>query len=152
MTATPLPALDGSPVYTINRWQYESAAGAGFGTCRLRIWEAPGTGIVAVVTELDDNPGASITNSAEQIIGALRALYPGYEVTVFEHYPAIPGSTLKWRQLDRIDWVYLDVRRPVWKPVWPVAEICDDFITRRLWMEMYGEQITATQPAAGPGC
>jgi hypothetical protein len=144
---TPLPVLNGYPVYTINRWQYPSPCRPGVGACRLRVWDAPGTGILAVVREQDDNPGPSVTRAAEQIISALGALYPGRPVVVFEHYPAAPSSTLESAREDRIAWVRLDGSRPVWAPVWPISERLPEFILHRAWWETCGQQIAAAKDA-----
>jgi hypothetical protein len=65
------------------------------GRCRVRIYlsedelDAP----VVICTELPDNPGTSITNSAEQIAAEVMRAYPMLEVPFvwIEHHP--PQST-----------------------------------------------------------
>ena len=37
------------------------------GKCRLRVWQEPGQVPVVLFTELEDNPGSSITNCIEHI-------------------------------------------------------------------------------------
>ncbi len=84
------------------------------GRCRLRVWHPER---VALVTELDDNPGPSVTNSAEVIAEEVRAMFDGY--TLVEHYDASlsrghslavvhhqPGSVATWSPLPAgLDWL-----------------------------------------------
>lgn len=54
--------------------------------CRLRLYEAPGRPPVAVVTELVDNPGLSVTNAAEYVWRALARRLDSTRFTLVEHY------------------------------------------------------------------
>lgn len=78
MTATAVrPSLDRPLDYTA-RWLRIH------GRCRLRLFEAER---IAVVTELADNRGPSVTNAIESIAGAIEALVPGVR---FADDPASP--------------------------------------------------------------
>ena len=60
------------------------------GHCRLRVYRTDAGGVVAIATELPDNPGTSITNLAEQLATAVfqREEVSGPEhFTWIEHYP-----------------------------------------------------------------
>lgn len=86
------------------------------GRCRLRIWHAEK---VALVTELDGNPGPSITNAAEQVTAAVLDVLDGLPYTIVEHYEAslcLPhrlqvvhykrGSVATWMPLPpTLDWL-----------------------------------------------
>lgn len=147
---TPLPSLAPVPVTDLRSWRYPARFGRGWGVCRLRVWDVPEVvGHVAVVTELDDNPGPSVTNSAEDIVPLLGVSWPG-PLVVFEHYPADPASTLRWARKGRVDWVRLTDAGPVWKPVWPVHPDHPDFAVHALWAQVYGPQIL--DPAYVAGC
>lgn len=145
----PLPSL-GALYSEVDRWQYPSRCGRGWGVCRLRIWRSPdgvdAQAFVAVVTELPDNPGPSITNSAESIILRLQDTLPGY-LLVFEHYPAVPGSALRQCRHHRIDRVYLRGPEAAWQPVWPVHPSHPFFGAHQLWAQVYAETITGEPPA-----
>lgn len=54
--------------------------------CRLRLFAEPGSLPVAVVTELAENPGASITNAAESIWRALARRLDTSNFALVEHY------------------------------------------------------------------
>lgn len=84
----PVPDLDRRIRYT-PRWQRRE------GVARLRVFHGEQ---VAVVTELDDNPGMSVTNAAEAVaqvvedlLGVRFAPHPTLMVpvtwTLVEHYP-----------------------------------------------------------------
>ena len=136
----PLPLL-GAMVADVGEWTYPSLCAGGMGVCRLRVWDAAEMiGHIAVVTELDSNPGASVTNSAECIIPALAGMFPGPLIT-YEHYPADPLSALAWKKTGRIDWVYLTRGHAEWKPVWPINADHPDWQSHALWMDVYGCQI-----------
>jgi len=70
------------------------------GVCQLTIMLAPldssETSIV-IATELDDNPGMSITNAAEELIAAIgQQLSLSRTLTAFiEHYPAGGGRSIE---------------------------------------------------------
>jgi hypothetical protein len=75
------------------RFPYPGFPGGSWGACRLRTFE-PDDGEdewrpVVVATELDDNPGPSVTNAVEQLAGeAWRKLFPTLPAppVVVEHY------------------------------------------------------------------
>ena len=59
---------------------------------RVRIFEGPpGEEVVVILTELPDNPGASVTNAVEflapQVLARHRERIRGRSVTWIEHYP-----------------------------------------------------------------
>ena len=56
--------------------------------CRLRVWQEPGQVPVVLFTELDDNPGTSITNMIEYIAWEAFKLLerPETGMIVIEHY------------------------------------------------------------------
>lgn len=80
------PSLDERLTYRMRAWM------ANDGACRLRVWRPER---VIVVTELDDNPGMSVTNAAEEVAFALErrlsvdVLDGTY--TLVEHYPPRAG-------------------------------------------------------------
>lgn len=67
------------------RWHYPTFNRTN-GQCRLRVWHTETDDIIAMVTELHDNPSASITNSIERIRKQLVREY-GEPLYLFEHYP-----------------------------------------------------------------
>ena len=64
--------------------------------CRIRIYQQPGQAPVAIATELEKNPGTSITNMAEQLCAeVIRAYFPERfeeeeSVQWIEHYRRTP--------------------------------------------------------------
>ena len=58
------------------------------GKCRLRVWQEPGQVPVVLFTELEDNPGSSITNAIERIAWEAFKLLerPEAGMIVIEHY------------------------------------------------------------------
>ena len=56
--------------------------------CRLRVWQEPGQVPVVLFTELDDNPGTSITNMIEYIAWEAFKLLerPESGMVTIEHY------------------------------------------------------------------
>ena len=60
------------------------------GLCHVRIYEAPGQRPVALVGQLDEYTGTSITNAAEAVAGAIaqQLLTDGREFRYIEHYPS----------------------------------------------------------------
>ena len=69
------------------RFRYETGGRAAFSICRLRVYES-WAGTILLASELADNPGFSITNSAEALATALVERYsldPGRAVFL-EHY------------------------------------------------------------------
>ena len=78
------------------------------GRCRARVYDGP-AGPVLVLSELPDNPGASVTNAAEIVACAAveqLGLSPA-RVTVVEHYPHAAGD---WRHdtFDRVTYASMD--------------------------------------------
>lgn len=69
--------------------RYSARAFGNEGEARMRVWHGQS---VAMLTELESNPGASITNAAEDAWAAvagvvdLRILHPSWRLV--EHYPA----------------------------------------------------------------
>ena len=57
--------------------------------CRLRIYEEEGKSLVAIATELPDNPGTSVTNAASIIAAQVWQMMgrPPADMTFIEHYP-----------------------------------------------------------------
>lgn len=87
----------------------------------LHVWRVQLTGIVAVVTERYDDQGMSITNAAEQLVDAVRRLYPrNPDLVVVEHYPDDPGfptahgsmgerfAQIHYRPGERVTWTSID--------------------------------------------
>lgn len=121
MSATSVDLLTDTP-----RWAYPTPGFPGkTGECRLRLWRVVddsygnGKAYVAVVTELDDNPGASVTNSAESIYAALcEALADEYgvdertTVRLIEHYPR--GSVARTDTYDEVTFHLPSGTRPSW--------------------------------------
>lgn len=99
--------------------RYSTPWNATTGLCRLRVWWRERT---IVVTELDDNPGMSITNAIEYVAEAVEATL-GVQLDVddapalIEHYPAA------YHRGPTIDRVFFGGRnrdgrleRPYWRP------------------------------------
>lgn len=147
----PLPDL-GELLVDIPRWEYQTVHVRQTGLCRLRVWRTlPGldteAGKLAVVTEIPENPGMSVTNAAEYIIDSLHAVFPGPLVTM-EHYhrsAALPG----WAGKERLDRTWLIGHRPQWQPVWPVTPQHPEYPLHALWAEEWFHAITG-QPAFDP--
>lgn len=147
MTASapvPLPEV-GALLHDDPGWRYPSGCGSGSGVCRLRVWTSADCGLVAVVSELAENPGASVTNSAEHIIPALSRAWPG-PMVVIEHYPAREYASPRWLRQPRLDRVYLAGRTPQWQPLWPVHPGCESYDAHWAWALVYAEQITGQPP------
>jgi hypothetical protein len=49
------------------------------GVCNLRVWTAPGRRPVVCLTELEDNPGMSVTNAIEKLAAQVRPTIEGPE-------------------------------------------------------------------------
>lgn len=92
-TVTGMSPTTTEPVLVQHDPEFEFRDPLGRVTVRpLRVWRVKGTGLVAVVTEPANSPGMSITNAAEQVVAAVRALYPRQQhLTIVEHYPASGG-------------------------------------------------------------
>lgn len=110
-----LPVADGIVAELVRdepHWPYRTF-GALRGVCHLRVYNVPGdTGTyVAIVEELEDNPSASVTNSAEYIRTDLLTQYQ--PLRIVECYPARrPGGgpyTYHEVTFDRV--------APTWRPL-----------------------------------
>jgi len=64
--------------------------GGGRGAVRVRTYRHANH-VVALMTELFNNPGPSITNAAEAVTGAVQREF-GFDVVCVEHYPREGGS------------------------------------------------------------
>jgi len=69
--------------------------------CRVRVYEPEGRAAVIVATELPNNPGASVTNTAERVhyLAWEKAGCP-LPVVFIEHYPGRVRSESERRTLD----------------------------------------------------
>jgi hypothetical protein len=93
--------------------------------CRLRLYQHEGR-TVALLTELNDNPGASVTNCAETVAHLVVREYEldPERTTFIEHYPGRPGpkgavrdenfdlvtfTERQWDQFKGTHWQRLDV-------------------------------------------
>lgn len=89
--------------------------------CGLEIYRQPSKSVMVVVTELDDNPGTSITNVAEHLATAVcrdKGISP-QKLTWVEHYPlsrfnngphwSIVTFDFDWQagRFTNPDWVYV---------------------------------------------
>lgn len=105
------------------RLEYWPAANGGRNksACRLRVWHERH---VAMVTELDDNPGMSVTNAAEDVWTAVsrlldcELLHPAW--TMVEHYAATPRGWLPAR-FDVVLFEGRDGERRLSSPSWRPA-------------------------------
>lgn len=80
--------ITNQPVEQILTWRpYEQSFNS---QCRLRIYYISVDMAVVIVTELEENPGKSITDSAKQLIHLVcyRFGLAPYKVMWIEHYPA----------------------------------------------------------------
>lgn len=134
----PLPAV-GQLEAEVPRWEYQWHHGGG--VCLLRVFESADAGHVAVVTELPDNPGVSVTNAAEFIYARLAACMA--PLVVFEHYHRDGGES--WSQ-ERLSRVYLSGRAAQWQPVWPCSPAHPEYEAHLLWAQVYFEQVTGCPP------
>lgn len=128
-------------------WRYPSPfCAAGDGIAHLRVWDTPAGGHVAVVTEA--GLGASVTNSAEGIIGALQARY-GHPLTLLEHWP--DGETITWPVGaptvlgEHIDQVHTGLFRPRWRRVWPVHPDNPDYDALAAWFGEHGRRVAGSE-------
>jgi hypothetical protein len=146
---TPLPVL-GDLIVDIPRWEYRTLHRERTGFCRLRVWaSAEVVQHVAVVTEIPDNPGMSVTNAAEFILPALHTAYPG-PLVVFEHYHGDPFTGgAGWKRKERVDRVYMLGHMAQWQPIWPVPPAHPDYPVHALWAAVYFEQVTGCPPDTG---
>jgi hypothetical protein len=147
--ACPLPGLVDLAV-SIDRWEYRTPYPAEPACCRLQVFTATADlvsgGHVAVVTEIPDNPGMSVTNAAEYILSWLHAAYPG-PLVVMEHYCGDPAAgRSSWTRRERLDRVWLTAGRAGWQPVWPVGLSHPDYEAHSLWARVYFKQATGCLP------
>jgi hypothetical protein len=94
--------------------------------CHLQVYEGDagtaGTLPVVIATELDDNPGTSITSAAEQIASLVwRTLLPQAREGFiwYEHYPARPGRFPADETVDEVTFTPLGPCKlvaPEWRP------------------------------------
>lgn len=75
---------------------------------RERVWIRPNL-VVVIATELDDNPGPSITNNAEGVHANIELVWR--DALVIEHYPPRSGR-YSWDET--FDLVTIRDGRPVW--------------------------------------
>ena len=69
------------------RFEYETGGAVARSACRLRVYKGE-AGVVLVTSELADNPGSSITNTAEMLATALVVRYgiDTERAVLIEHY------------------------------------------------------------------
>lgn len=85
------------PLFAIERFPYRARALGRVGHCLLEVFRGPDA-LLAVATERFDNPGPSITNSAEGLWGSVKLLFErrgiaeGAPVRTFERYDRGPGD------------------------------------------------------------
>lgn len=90
--------------------------------CHVQVYERAGALPVVIATEMDDNPGASITNAAgEAATHVWRTLLPHAREGVrwIEHYPAREGSDLRREDFDEVTFRLVgpfELARPRWTP------------------------------------
>lgn len=91
--------------------------------CRLRLFQPATAPVpVVVVSELADNPGMSITNSAEYIWRALARRLDSLDFVMVEHYGA--ESYVGGRESETFDIVSVVDGEPDWTPSTAEALLC----------------------------
>jgi hypothetical protein len=94
----------------------EVASNPGLTTrCRLRLFRSAGGRQVAVVTELAENTGASVTNAAEDVWRALARRLDTTRFTMVEHYG--PESGHAGAGEETFDVVTVANGKPGWQPI-----------------------------------
>jgi hypothetical protein len=83
--------------------------------CRLRLFRGVDGGQVAVVTELAENTGASVTNAAEHLWGALARRLDTTRFTLVEHYDVASGAASGGEE--SFDLVTVTNGKPSWQPL-----------------------------------
>jgi hypothetical protein len=143
--ACPLPFI-GELVTEISGWEYPWHHNRG-GVCLLRVWKSASfPGHVAVVTEIPDNPGVSVTNAAEFILDRLHAAFPG-PLVVMEHYHRETSFIHELWAQERLARVYREGATMVsWQPVWPCSPAHPEYEAHLLWAQLYFEQVTGCPP------
>ncbi len=92
-------------------YRYPCMGSRNDGLCRLRIFNNKAGKIVALITEIDENPSASITNSIESIVESLIKNYEVPSNTIFiEHYE-MGGVSREVFELVTFD----GENRPIWE-------------------------------------
>lgn len=102
-----------TPVTTINEWHYPGIWPHQDCFCRLDIYENM-TGTVCVVTELNGNTGASVTNCIENIGKKLQSLYGNH--VLIEHYGKESYDFKRDEEYSLVKFVG-DFTNPKWIPV-----------------------------------
>ena len=82
---------------------------------RLRLFRGAGGGPVALVTELAENRGLSVTNAAEHVWRALARRFDTTSFTMVEHYG--PESYVDGRDGETFDVVTVINGPPRWQPI-----------------------------------
>lgn len=124
-------------------FEYPSRVAAGRGRAHLRVWDCAsdtrGPTRLAVVTEVDD--GASVTNSATEIVDVLTARF-GPDLVVLEHYNEASRSGNP--NLSRVT---VTDGHPSWQAVWPTSpgHPCHEAFTA--WMTRFGHLLPQDAPA-----
>jgi hypothetical protein len=98
----------------------EVATGAAYGRptrCRLRLYRGAGGGLVALVTELAENPGPSVTNAVEQVWAALARRLDTTRFTMVEHYDADSFGVEDEDPEETFDIVSVEAGQPGWQPL-----------------------------------
>lgn len=107
-------------------WQYRGYQGC-FSVCHLRLFEPPETqkALIAVFTEMDDNPGTSVTNCIEHLATMVWHWQeqPPRGLAVVEHYPnrgMHNPTTGRWQIPEEFDFVAFTLcnGRSYTKPRW----------------------------------
>jgi hypothetical protein len=70
------------------------------GLCHLRVYRDEQEGLLALVVQLDDNPGRSIVNAAEVLIERIEAVF-GRPSRLFTHFLPQPGHDPVWTEVSR---------------------------------------------------
>lgn len=128
-------------------WRYPSAAVSGEGVAHLRVWLTadPEPGHLAVVTET--GLGASVTESAGQILAELARRY-GPSLVLLEHYLAPEADDAESIDLVRIG----GDGQPHWTRIWPTPEDHPRHAELQLWMATYGHQIVSRPATEFDSC
>jgi hypothetical protein len=146
-SADDLPPL-GELVADVPFWRYPSAALAGEGIARLRVWltAAPEPGHLAVVT--GTGSAASVTESVRRIWAGLTRRY-GPSLVLLEHSPAPDAG----EGMETLDLVRIGADgSPHWTRIWPTPEDNPRHAELELWMPTYGHQIVSRSASCFDWC
>jgi hypothetical protein len=141
-----LPPL-GELVADVPFWSYLSAALAGEGIARLRVWltAGPEPGHLAVVTRTGS--AAPVTELVRPIWAGLARRY-GPSLVLLEHSPAPElGEGMETLDLVRIG----ADGSPHWTRIWPTPEDNPRHAGLELWMATYGHRSSAGWRASSTG-